>query len=351
MRKYVFLILLSTCTVVFAQDGAKSDTMHILKIVYSLNADAYMRVSSNQSSAFSSPAFKHNKPGIGWINPKLEFSYKNLKIVSDMAYGERQAAFYAFIDTVWHSYFKELYLEYTLAEKLHIALGAYTTHFNFEYNEPGKNCIYTPSFIYTYIPATYSGLRLTYDIKDNWTAMLGIYNDFGIDRFSFNKIRHIAANVAYVSDTKNLAVNFITGNDIITNDVLSFEVYADYNFTPKFNLGADLQYYKGTYVDAVDSQNWTAFATYARYDFTNKWSLGGRAEWFLDKYGFAFGEPENDVLGYTLCGKYKLEKYHTQFVLEYRHDSSKVPLFENLTTVRPFTNNQDQATLGIIYQF
>ncbi len=330
---------------------SNDDSMNILNVNFSLNADIYYRWSGNQTGSFSSPVFNHNQIGLGWINPKFELTYHKWKAVADIAYGDRQAAFYAYIDTVWHSYFKELYFEYTFGSKLHAALGAYTTHFNFEYNEPGKNCIYTPSFIYTYIPATYSGLRMTYDITDRWTAMVGIYNNYGIDRFTLGKIRNIAANVAYVSDTKNLAVNFITGDDILTHDVLSIEVYGDYNFTTKFNLGLDLQYYKGTYIGTTESGNWSAIASYGRYDFSQNWSLGGRAEWFFDEKGFAFGNEENDMLGYSLCGKYKFEKLRSQLVLEYRHDSAKVPMFQNESSIRPFTNNQDQVTLGAILSF
>jgi hypothetical protein len=350
--KHIFLLIFITLnTFLFGQDTLTTDSSKVFKFGFTLNADAYFRVSSNQTGSYTSPSFKHAKPGLGWINPKVQLSYKNIKFVSDMAYGERQYAFYASIDTLWHSYFKELYMEYTFGEKLHAAVGAYTTHFNFEYNEPGLNAIYTPSLLYTYIQASYSGLRLTYDIADHWNIMLGLYNDNGSNRFNLNTLKHVAGKIAYESETKNLVFNWITGDDIFLKDVLSFEVYADYNFNEKLNIGVDIQNYRGTPLDENVPLNWTGIATYGKFDFNKKWSLGGRAEWFLDKNGLGFGELDNDIIGYTLCGKYKLDKYHTHFVLEYRHDSAKIPIFENLASQSPFTNNQDQVTLSTILQF
>jgi hypothetical protein len=326
-----------------------SDSTNKTTLNISFNADFYYRNGSNKAGSFSAPSYQHNKLGLGWLNPKFELEHKDMLVVADLAYGEKQASFYAFIDTVWHSYVKELYFEYTFADRLHAALGAYTTHFNFEYSEPGLNKIYSPSFIYTYIPATYSGLRLTYDITDKWSAMAGIYNDQGLDRFHFGKINNLAANVMYESDYQNIAFNFIRGEDFFANEVMSFEIYGDKYLTKKFNLGIDLQHYQGKAIGTTDLASWNAVALYSAYDLTEKWQLGSRVELFSDHKGFAFGVEDNALTNITVCAKYLMPKIHSQILAEYRHDTSTQAFYENADLANPLAKNVNQFTLAAIY--
>jgi Putative beta-barrel porin-2, OmpL-like. bbp2 len=356
MKLYKLTLLLLTLLLTKAQhicaQEALNDSLKQWNITFSLNADGYYRFSPSRTGSFSSPVFRHHSPRLNWINPRIELAYKNdLKLVADMAYGDRQYAFYAYIDTTWNSYFKELYIEYTFGDRLHAAAGAYTTHFNFEYNEPGQNNIYTPSFIYTYIPASYSGPRLTYDLTENWSIMAGAYNDFGANRFHFGKIRHLAAALAYVSDTANLSFNFITGRDYAVSDVMSIELYGDKYLAKKFNLGIDLQYYRGKNEGEIVATSWSAVALYPKYELNDHWQLGARTEWFFDKKGFAFGTQDNVMQGYTLCAKYFLTKLHSQLVAEYRFDNATKPIFDHFDTKNPLRRRQTGLTLATIVQF
>lgn len=284
--------------------AAQADsTTETKPIQISGNADVYFRLAQNKTASSTIPSYAHGRPGLGWLNLMIEGDFKRWGFGTELGAGERATQLYS-AEGEEFSFIVQSFAFYKINDRLKASAGTFTTHFNYEYTEPGSNGNYSNTYIYTVIPASYLGLRLDYALNDQWSFMLGLYGDSDRRQLKGNG-RHVAALANYAGDKLNVAFNFIEGRDGDSTQVLMADCYGDYAFTERFKLGWELHFMLDNN-DDLGKSYWQGLAIYAQQQLAPRFSLNLRSEWFDDVDGYWFGLPKLHVFSNTLTGKFTL---------------------------------------------
>ncbi|MCC6723903.1 MAG: outer membrane beta-barrel protein [Saprospiraceae bacterium] len=336
MRFNSMLLAMLFCQLLFAQQ----DTMQA-KSPFSVsgNADLYFRYGLNKTASSTIPSYAHARPGLGWINLLTEGEFKRWGFLLELGAGERAKQLYS-SEGEDYSFLIQGQAYLKLNDKWKTSFGAFTTHFNYEWTEPGSNGNYSNTFIYTIIPASYTGLRMDYAPNETWSFMLGVFADSD-RRVEENKGKHLGGQANYASEKLNATANFITGNDGDTIQVFMTDCYGDYAFSDKFKLGWELYLMFSDHI-ANGKSAWQGLALYFQQQFTPRFSLNLRSEILHDPKGYWFGYTGSDIFSNTLTGKFKLKPFVLQ--QEIRLDHADHAVFE--TKKSNFVHQEVSFLLG-----
>ncbi len=133
-----------------------------------------------------------------------------------------------------------------------------------------------------------------------------------------------------------------------------FDSYVSWQATPKLLLQLEGDYViERLWANAAPGESsapshTTGGAAYAQYQFTPKYALGARTEYLSDRGGLFSGVTEA-LKEVTLTNTFDVADGF-QLRAEYRRDWSNQPIFLT-STQNVFSKNQDTATLGVIWWF
>lgn len=201
-----------------------------------------------------------------------------------------------------------------IGDGLRLDAGKFVTHMGYEVIEgfDGFNDNYSRSILFGYaIPFTHTGVKLSYPIAENMSAMVMVAN--GWDNVADNNDgKTLGAQVAGTFGPAAVYLNYVGGPeqaDENGNFRQVFDVVATYAVTDAVSLGfnADLGFEPEAAVgpDGADTALWMGAAVYARWAATDAFQLALRGEVFDDPDGVRTGLAQT-IAEATLSPAFKL---------------------------------------------
>ena len=234
-----------------------------------------------------------------------------------------------------------------------VDLGQFVTSAGAEVIETHSNWNYSRSLLFAWaIPYYHFGIRTSFPVGKHFTGGVQLVN--GWNNTEDNNSGKTVGLTGTYSTTKFAWTNNYyggpenTGTNVgwrqLYDTVLLLTPNAKFNAYFNFDVG---QNKSGSGLSELTAR-WYGVASAVHFQPTSKWSFTPRVEWFKDRDGFSTGTAQ-DVKEVTLTGEYKLvEGFLTR--LEYRHDWSNQPFFDE-TTNPASRKYQDTLAVGFVAFF
>ena len=240
---------------------------------------------------------------------------------------------------------------------LQLDFGKFITHIGAEVIEgyDGWNSNFSRSYLFGLaIPFVHTGIRASYDINDQFSTMVSIFNSAATGETDNNDNKSLGLQVGYApADNIGILFNWMGGNETDGEKLLQiYDVVVDVGLTNELSLQFNLDYGLEENTSAKgdgSSSKWWGWATIARYDF-NKWfSMNVRAEYLNDTDGWGTGALGTNVWEFTLTPEFRIHE-NLVFRVEYRHDDASTNVFED--EAGTFTNDtQDTIAMNALIHF
>ena len=226
--------------------------------------------------------------------------------------------------------------------------------------DPNKNINFSSSFLAFYQPNTHLGVRSTYVINDQITAIAGINNGWDNIRDTSRR-KTIELGLAYsLNELLSMSIQGLNGEERSTPATAFgptgkrsvIDLIATLNATPQLTFVGNYDY--GMQTNAALPNNtfakgiWEGIAGYIHYQFNDQWHSAIRGEVLSDRKGYRSGVAQC-LKELTLTVGYIPIK-NLEFRAETRHDFSNVSSFVDSNGVNTSNNNQSHA-LQVIYSF
>jgi len=236
---------------------------------------------------------------------------------------------------------QNLYITYAFTEKISMTAGYMGTFVGYEIISPVGNFNYSTSYLFSTGPFQNAGLKLNWNILDNLSIMVGVFNDWNVYQ-DFNGMSDFGAQVYWAPvEGWDLYVNLITGNPSGT----IIDLTTSYQVTDKFFLGLNAADYSAP----EDGGGYSGVAIYPQFAFSELFSLGLRSEYFKIKSYTEEQEtvPGENVFSNTITGNFTMGPM--RFLAEYRIDGASADFFNDKNSSP--TSSASQFLLAAIYAF
>jgi hypothetical protein len=304
------------------------------------SVDTYWKYDfSGYPNITTSFANEQNSVSLGMVDLVLEQTVGKASFVGEISFGPRSA------QSVNAFNIQNLYVSYAVTDKLSLSAGYMGTFLGYEVISPVGNFNYSTSYLFTNGPFQNAGLKAEYAFADNFSVMVGIFNDWNVME-DFNGVSDFGAQV-YVApvDGWDVYFNFITGYNVdalysgMPGSVTEFDITTGYQICDAFYLGLNFANASASLDDGEDI-GFTGVALYPQYAFSDAVSLGIRYENFTWKDGenynaFTFSLP--------------ITSGPLTFIPEFRTDLSDEDVFVN-SDMDP-TSSASQFLLAAIFAF
>lgn len=233
---------------------------------------------------------------------------------------------------------------------LTIDLGKFVTHEGAEVIETNANWNYSRSLLFAWaIPYFHTGVRLTYPLSGNFTAMGMVANGWNriVDnndaktfgaQFIWTPVEGLSLTQSWVGGPEQAGNN--DNQRTVWDGVLAWQASKQLSFNVNYDYG---------YEDLNNAQaTWSGWAGMARYTVSDEVALTVRGEWFYDNDGLQTGIAQQ-LREVTLTGEWRMDK-RLLLRAEFRRDWSDVNVFD---TQNEQGARKDQNTLifGAIFEF
>ena len=210
-------------------------------------------------------------------------------------------------------------------------MGNFNTFLGYEVISPTANFNYSTSYMFSYGPFSHTGLKADFNLTEDLTAMVGVFNATDFTDYSPFDTYTLGAQLGY----KGLYLNFLYGDQdgeldeatVVTDDIsngktfqvdftggwdLSESVYVGFNAT--VNKTERGEVFDGTAFQEMegDAYGFMGSAMYFQVDLSDALAVGTRVEYFKEFEGGvgAIGvydeEGDAEIIDVTLTGQYKL---------------------------------------------
>lgn len=258
-----------------------------------------------------------------------------------------------------YKYIQQAFGSYLLG-KTQVDVGKFVTAMGFEVVESSSNDNYSRGLLFTWaIPFYHAGVRITHPLTPNLTGQLHVVNGWN-DVEDENGGKSVGVSLNWKPTEKiNLIANYMGGDEGSNTtgggigfatpgirNTQTFDIVGIWNVTPKFKLGANVDYASASSKGGSASGNWSGEAVYARYQLTDPSAFALRLEHFEDTQGIRTGT------GQTLNSMTATYEYVWKSSLvtrvEFRHDHASAPggIF-----VSGGGSSKDQDTLSLSQVF
>jgi len=238
------------------------------------------------------------------------------------------------------------------AKGLEIDFGDFVTSAGAEVIETNQNWNYSRSLLFSWaIPYYHFGLRTSMPLGKYFTAGVQLVNGWNNIEDN-NSGKTIGLTEALTVKKFTWSNNYYTGPENPNTNKGWRNLYdTTLLLTPtdKFNAYINVDYGQNrNFLAAPNLAKWYGVAGAAHFQISKAISFSPRVEWYKDAQGFTTGTPQT-LKEFTLTGEYKWSQ-GVLSRLEYRHDFSDVPFFEE-GPVPMIAKNQSTVTLGLIGYF
>lgn len=299
-------------------------------------ADAYFRYNSGKDyvNNFTSFTNSQNSFELGMISVKGEHTRGKVGMVADLGFGKRAEEF-SYADENTRFIIKQLYLSYTLKDKVKLTAGSWATHIGYELVDATGNRNYSMSYMFSYGPFFHTGLKAETSIGKSG-FLLGIANPTDLKSASFSN-KYIIGQYSIASQDDNLKayLNFQAGKPDDLTKVSQVDLVVTGAISEKFSIGAN-----GT-VAAIkakpttdgkygDASNWFGAAVYLNVDPVSWLGLTLRSEYFSDNNQlnvFRSAAAGGNIIATTLSANFKVD--NLTFIPEIRFEKASEDLYSS----------------------
>lgn len=317
MKKLITLSMLLMASVVFAQE----ETPEAPKFSLSGSIDAYYRANlsaPNDEDAIAPASSFANLPGfaLGMANVVASYEGEKVGFVADLVFGPRGT------DAVFASpmygtpYFNadgdisfagtgniinQLYAYWNVSESVKLTMGNFNTFLGYEVISPTANFNYSTSYMFSYGPFSHTGLKADFTLSEDFSLMLGVFNDTDLTEFNPTGDYAFGAQLGYSGQFLNF---------IVDPSFTEIDYTGGFDVTDSFYMGLNAAYL--TY-DAPSDPGFYGVALYPQLSLTDTFTLGLRAEYFSEFeggngiIGAYDSNGDASVLAATLTGSFTID--------------------------------------------
>ncbi len=333
--KLLILTLLVATINMFAQE-TETETK---KFQLSGSIDTYYRVNlngPNDENAIAPGSSFANLPGFALGMANLIASYEGEKVgfVADLVYGPRGADA-VFGSTGSASIINQLYAYWNVSDKVTLTMGNFNTFLGYEVISPVGNFNYSTSYLFSYGPFSYTGIKIDISLTEKFSLMLAVMNPTDATEFNPTGDYAFGAQLGYSGQY----LNFITENG-------GFEIdfTGGFDISDDFYLGLNAAYYDN------DDIGFSGVAIYPQYATSENFTLGFRGEYFVENGDFGAigtGVADSSVFAATFTGSYTIKDLTLK--PEFRIDTASDEAFMDKDLIN--TKGLSSFLLAAIYSF
>ena len=291
------LILFATAPVLLAQEEETAEESKSFSLSGSI--DAYYRANLNSANSgvnYSAPGSSFaNLPGFALGMANIVASYEGEKVgaVADLVFGPRgtDAIFASPLYSATGHIVNQLYAYWNVSDQVTLTFGNFNTFLGYEVISPVANFNYSTSYLFSYGPFSHTGLKVDFDLGNDWSAMLAVMNPTDLTEFNPNGKYAFGAQLGYSGQYLNLIAD--DGN-------FEIDYTGGFDLSEEFYLGINAAYF-----DGADDTGFAGVALYPQYQTSESFTIGLRGEYFTETGNFGAigtGVEDSSVFAVTLTG-------------------------------------------------
>lgn len=308
MKRLFTLTMLLFATVVFAQEEEKPS------FSVSGSIDAYYRANLNgpndeiPTGDPDDPVFYQapgssfaNLPGfsLGMANVIMAYEGEKVGFVADLVFGPRgtDAIFASPMYSATGNIVNQLYAYWSVSESVTLTMGNFNTFLGYEVISPTANFNYSTSYLFSYGPFSHTGLKADIALSDDFSLMLGVFNDTDATEFNPTGDYAFGAQLGYAGQYLNVLID---------------PSFTEIDFTGGFDISDD--FYLGINAAHLsmedDGGGFTGVALYPQLATSEAFTIGLRGEYFMEDKNFGAigtGVADSSVFAVTLTGSLEVD--------------------------------------------
>lgn len=300
MKKLFTLSIFFIVSGLFAQEEAKDKK----SLKFSGSIDAYYRANltaPNDEDAIAPGSSFANLSGfaLGMANVIASYEGKKVGFVTDLVFGPRgtDAIFASPMYSSTGDIVNQLYAYWNISKNVKLTMGNFNTFLGYEVISPVTNFNYSTSYLFSYGPFSHTGLKADIVLSDDFSLMLGVFNDTDLTEFNPTGDYAFGAQLGCFGQFLNVLV-----------DPSFFEI----DFTGGIDLSDD--FFLGinaAYLNLEDDAGgFIGVALYPQYTVSDTFSIGLRGEYFVEDGNFGAigsGVEDTSVFAATLTGSFTID--------------------------------------------
>lgn len=222
---------------------------------------------------------------LGMANIIANYEKGKIGAVADLVFGPRGEAASSTI-------INQMYAYYNISENTTLTFGKFNTFLGYEVIAPAGNFNYSTSYLFSNGPFSHTGLKADFTLSDDFSLMLGVFNQTDVTEFNPDGSYAVGAQLGYADQYLNL---------LYDDAGLGFEVdyTGGFDASDEFFIGINAAYADN------DGEGFYGAALYPQYSLSETFTLGLRGEFFQTQSEFV--EDDLNVFAVTLTGSYTIE--------------------------------------------
>ncbi|MGZ0015930.1 porin [Yeosuana sp. AK3] len=302
MKKLITLSMFIVALSSFAQEAPVEEP----KFTLSGSIDAYYRANFNapNDASLTAPGSSFaNLPGFALGMANIIASYEGEKVgfVADLVFGPRgtDAIFASPMYSSTGQIVNQLYAYWNVSESVKLTMGNFNTFLGYEVISPVANFNYSTSYLFSYGPFSHTGLKADFTLSEDFSLMLGVFNDTDLTEFNPTGDYAFGAQLGYKGQFLNVLVD---------PSFTEIDYTGGFDLSDSFFLGINAAYLSLE----DDGGGFYGGALYPQYAVSDTFTLGLRAEYFAEDKDVEFGAigtgvPDSNVFATTLTGSFAID--------------------------------------------
>ncbi|GAL66010.1 hypothetical protein JCM19301_575 [Jejuia pallidilutea] len=288
-------------TAIFAQEEAVEPKFSI-----SGSIDAYYRANltaPNDENAIAPGSSFANLPGfaLGMANVIMSYEGEKVGFVADLVFGPRgtDAIFASPMYSATGDIVNQLYAYWNVSESVTLTMGNFNTFLGYEVISPTANFNYSTSYLFSYGPFSHTGLKADIALSDDFSLMLGVFNDTDLTEFNPTGDYAFGAQLGYSGQYLNF---------LLDPSFTEIDFTGGFDVSDSFFLGINAAYL--TVED--DGGSFAGAALYPQLATSDNFTIGLRGEYFTETdffgaIGASDADGDSSVFALTLTGSLEID--------------------------------------------
>src|SRR5690606_28334737 len=171
---------------------------------FSGSIDAYYRANisaPNDENAIAPGSSFANLPGfaLGMANVIAAYEGEKVGFVADLVFGPRgtDAIFASPMYSATGNIVNQLYVYWNVNDAVTLTFGNFNTFLGYEVISPVANFNYSTSYLFSYGPFSHTGLKVDFDLGNDWSAMVAVMNPTDLTEFNPTGDYAVGAQLGY----------------------------------------------------------------------------------------------------------------------------------------------------------
>ncbi|MDB4402750.1 porin [Algibacter sp.] len=340
MKKLFTLSMLFVATSLFAQEEVTEKKLSITGSI-----DAYYRANLNAPNDlenWTAPGSSFaNLPGfaLGMANVVMSYEGEKTGFVADLVFGPRgtDAIFASPMYSATGNIINQLYAYWNVSESVTLTMGNFNTFLGYEVISPTANFNYSTSYLFSYGPFSHTGIKADIALSEDFSLMLGVFNDTDLTEFNPTGDYAFGAQLGYAGQYLNFLLD---------------PSFTEIDFTGGFDLSDD--FFLGinaAYLSLEDDGGgFSGVALYPQLATSETFTIGLRGEYFVEDGAFGAigsGVEDTSVFAATLTGSFAIDNLTIKPELRLDSASDDSFLDNDLATSKSLSS----FVLAAIYSF